>query len=72
MAFLLAAVAGALAVVTLVWPTWIESLFGVEPDAGSGEAEWLVAALFAAVSVVLGLVGLRHRRLARRPAGEMP
>lgn len=33
---------------TLVRPSWIESVFGVDIDQGSGLAEWvLVAALFA-------------------------
>ncbi len=69
---LLAAIAGVLAVVTLVWPTWIESLFGVAPDAGSGEAEWLVVAALAAGAVVLALLGVRHLRLARRTLAESP
>ena len=25
---------------TLVWPDWIERLFGIEPDGGDGSAEW--------------------------------
>lgn len=61
---LLATAAGVLAVVTFVWPTWIESVFGAEPDGGSGAAEWLVAAAFAAAALVLGLLGARHRRTA--------
>lgn len=28
-----------LAVVTAIWPTWIESIFEVAPDGGSGAAE---------------------------------
>jgi len=47
----LAAAAGLLAIVTLIWPTWIETLFGVEPDGGSGEAEWLVVVVLALVAV---------------------
>jgi hypothetical protein len=67
---LLAAVAGVLAVVTLVWPMWIESIFAARPDAGSGAAEWLVVSVFAASAVVLALVGVRHYRLAGRPSSE--
>jgi hypothetical protein len=63
----LAFVAGALAVITLVWPTWIESTFGAEPDGGSGGAEWLLAAAFAGAALVLGILGVRHHRTAIGP-----
>lgn len=66
----LAVVAGTLAVVTLIWPTWIESLFGVTPDAGSGEAEWWVVVVFAVVAVASALLARRDYRSARRLAAE--
>jgi len=62
----LAAAAGLLAIVTLIWPTWIETLFGVEPDGGSGEAEWLVVVVLALVAVTSGLLARREYRAARR------
>jgi hypothetical protein len=44
-----------LAVVATLWsiidPQWIERLFGASPDAGSGQSEWQIAALFAAAAV---------------------
>jgi len=66
----LAVVAGTLAVATLFWPTWIETLFGVEPDGGSGEAEWLIVAVLALVAVMLGLLARRHYRVARQLPSE--
>jgi hypothetical protein len=49
---------------TIVWPQWIEIVFGFEPDGGSGELELLVAFAFAAFAVAAGASGLRtrHRR----------
>lgn len=42
----MAALTGALGVLTLFWPDWLEAL-GLDPDNHSGAAEWLiVAALF--------------------------
>jgi hypothetical protein len=66
---ILAVVAGILAVVTLVWPTWIETLFGVDPDAGSGAAEWWIVAVLAGVAVASGLLARRDYRAVRgRPS----
>jgi hypothetical protein len=61
----LAVLTGVLGLVTAIWRDWIEIVFGVEPDQGSGALEWgLVAALFA-VSAVCGLLA---RAEWRRPA----
>ena len=56
------------AIATAIWPTWIESLSGLEPDSGSGEAEWWIvvglgaAALIAAMLARRDYVAMRHRR----------
>ena len=58
--------AGAL---TLFWPDWIEKIFGVDPDHGSGAAEWLVTAVLLIVSITLGIMARiewRRIRLAQR------
>lgn len=60
----LALVSLALLLLTLAWPEWIEALFGVEPDGGSGAAEWAVAAAFAISSAVWGLRARAHWRTA--------
>ena len=39
---------------------WIEQLFGIDPDMGSGSLELLIAG--AVVIVVVGLVASRMRR----------
>ncbi|MQS10917.1 ABC transporter permease [Streptomyces kaniharaensis] len=51
----LGSLSGLLFLITLAWPEWIETLLGVDPDAGSGVAEWLVAALAASVTAACAL-----------------
>jgi len=50
--------------VTLVWPNWIELLFEAEPDAGSGELEWLIAGAFLALTVAFSILARREQHQA--------
>jgi hypothetical protein len=59
---MLAAVSGALAVLTLVFPEWIEASTGLEPDAGSGALELLISATMLAVACGTALLARRDRR----------
>jgi hypothetical protein len=34
-----------------LWHDWIELIFGVDPDNGSGAAEWLVVGLLLSAAV---------------------
>jgi hypothetical protein len=61
----LAVVALILAAVTAVWPTWIESLFEVSPDAGTGETEWWLVVVFVVLAVVAAILARRDLRAAR-------
>ncbi|MFB7128492.1 ABC transporter permease [Kitasatospora sp. NPDC056273] len=63
----LGALSGLLFLLTLVWPQWIETLLGLDPDAGSGAAEWLVVALAAAVTAGCAL-GARTEWRRAHPA----
>ena len=61
-------VSGVLFLATVIWPQWIELVFGADPDGGSGEAEWGVVAVFAVVSAVtllLARIEWRRRVVAR-------
>ena len=66
MEILLALVSGVLAQVTLIWEDWIEIIFGVEPDQGTGELEWLITGAFALAAIACASLALfeRHRRKA--------
>ena len=58
-----------LLVLTLVWEAWIELLFGVSPDGGTGELEWVIAGVtLAATLVFLALARIEWRRAAVQPA----
>lgn len=69
----LAAISLVLTVASLIWPTWIESLSGLEPDGGTGETERWLAFVFAAAAVALFLLSRRDRRIALgRPSAVEP
>ena len=55
-----ATVSGLLAVLTAVWPDWVEALTGLNPDGGSGYLEWVIAASFAAAAVLFGALARRE------------
>ena len=62
------ALLGTATILTAVWPTWIEGLFGFDPDGGNGNAEWWIVAVLA-VTTVAAIALTRHDlRVARRHA----
>ncbi len=66
----MASVTGFVAVLTLVWRDWIETVFGVDPDHGNGSLEWFVVAALAVITTAL-VVGARVEwRRSARPATE--
>jgi hypothetical protein len=61
----LAVISAALCVLTLAIPEWIEELTGLQPDAGSGVLEWIIAGIFLAAAAVSAALAARdYRRLA--------
>jgi hypothetical protein len=65
----LAVLFGVAAIATILWPTWIESLSGFEPDRGSGEAEWWLVALLATAAAIAALLARRDARATRPRPG---
>jgi hypothetical protein len=60
-------VSAVFAVASVLWPTWIEGVFDVAPDAGVGSAEWGVTAVALVATVVLTAAApWEHRRYASR------
>jgi hypothetical protein len=62
----LAVASVALFVVTIITPDWIEAVFRVDPDGGSGAVEWLIAAGLALVAATTCAVSVAELR--RTPA----
>jgi hypothetical protein len=65
----LAVAAVVLAALTLAWRDWIEIVFGVDPDSGSGALEWTVAGTLAAAATLLSMVAIREWRREAPAAG---
>lgn len=64
-----ACIAGFLAVLTAVWPDWIEGVTGFQPDKQSGSLEWILVVGCGLAAVLLGaLAGREWRRAATAPS----
>jgi hypothetical protein len=60
----LAGLAAIFAVLTAVWPDWIELLFGADPDGGDGSVEWGIVATLVVVAIVFAVLArFEHKRL---------
>lgn len=56
-----------LALLTLVWHDWIEIVFRIDPDGGSGALEWLIVVVLAAAGLVFAVLAqIEWRRLRLR------
>jgi hypothetical protein len=55
-------------ILTAIWPDWIETVFGWDPDGGDGKAEWLVVLVLAVITVGVAALARRDLRIVRRRA----
>jgi len=65
----LSVISAALTVLTFAWPDWIEGIFDVDPDAGTGSSEWGITLAFVAVTLALTALTGRTWRRDRHDAG---
>jgi hypothetical protein len=65
----LAALCGSLAVLTAIWPDWIEAPTGLSPDRHDGSLERVIVAVLFVLCAVFGLAA---RAEWRRSAVPMP
>lgn len=60
----LAVSSGLLVALTLAWPEWLEGVFGVDPDGGSGAAEAGIVAALLVVTLVAVIAARTEWRVA--------
>jgi hypothetical protein len=58
----LASLAAITAGITVLIPQWIERVFHVDPDRGSGALEWLIVGALAVLAVVFAATAFLERR----------
>jgi hypothetical protein len=51
-------------VATLVWRDWLELVFGIDPDGGSGAVEWLIVGVMAFATLSFSVLARTEWRRA--------
>ncbi|MGF6871079.1 hypothetical protein [Paraburkholderia sp. MM5477-R1] len=55
---------------SLVWPQWIEMLFGNQPDAGDGVEEWAITGVLTAMTLIVGAAAACSWRTRSTSSGK--
>jgi len=66
---LLSIISAFLTALTIVWPHWIEGVFEVDPDSGTGSSEWGITLVFIVITVTLAAWARRTWRRDRHGPG---
>jgi hypothetical protein len=56
------------AVLTAISPSWIETVFNIDPDGGNGTVEWLIVAALAGLAVACELALRARLRMGQADA----
>ncbi|WP_369147741.1 ABC transporter permease [Streptomyces sp. R44] len=64
-----ACLSGLLFLLTAIWPDWIERVFEVEPDQGSGALEWVIVGVALCATIIFSLLARAEYRRARAAQG---
>jgi len=66
----LAAISAFLAIITLLWPDWIEIVFNIDPDVGNGSLERAIVGLSFVLAVAFFALARREWRRAAVTEGD--
>ena len=65
----IALVTGIVFLITSVWHDWIEIIFNIDPDQGSGLLEWLIVGALLVATITLIVLARYEWRKARLAIG---
>jgi hypothetical protein len=65
----LSLISALLTVLTIARPDWIEGIFDVDPDAGSGSSEWAITLAFVFATLMFAALTRRTWHRDRRSTG---
>jgi hypothetical protein len=68
--YVLAGVFVVLTILTLVMPQWIEAIFRIDPDRGSGALEWAIVAVFGVLALIAAAFGTKDAIALRQRSAQ--
>jgi hypothetical protein len=59
----MAVLTGMLSILSMIWPQWIELIFGLSPDGGDGSLEGLIVLFLFMLTILFFLIAYREWRM---------